>query len=459
MASLAALLEAEMKAQNKFVDGNQALIVFGLQNDFVGPNPRVPVPLESGWLDRIKELIPKFRHFAGDVIFVRSEVDPDALKDLDSSTVILDSSDTDGAADKEIAAEAVLDDDDESPKKDSKKKKKKKKRNRMTQFLKELKKKDAADAPHPSATNEIEDMYRQYGGTGAFPCVVPESDGAAFSGDVQALIQQPQDIVVLKRNFSAFKGTNLIVQLRMRFITELYLVGCMSNLSVFATAQDAASHGLRLNIVMDCMGYRAQKRHDIAMGIMVEHMGAYVTSSSAILEAFENPLDDNPGVQTPDNVGDAAAADDLTAALSNLGLDGKASSPRTPQDRSMDELALSLAASSLNRRSLNSPQSQSNSRPPTADASNEAQSPLSSKNLRSSKSTPDIRNKGNVRIRMRRRNEAELPKVPELPKTANPQAKTAHTSSDKSQIFQSTLNSEENKEHASKSEKTKEGTR
>ena len=454
---MASSLLAALLAQNQpAVDGNQALIVFGLQNDFVGPNPRVPVPLESGWLERTKELIPKFRDFAGDIIFVRSEVDRDAVKDLDSDKVILDSSDTDTGPEKEQVVEAD-DDGDKSPTKS--KKKKKKKRNRMTQFLKELKKKDTADAPDPSAVKDIEDIYRNLGGAGQFPVVLPESDGAAFAGDIQALIQQPQDLVVLKRNFSAFKGTDLLVQLRMRIITELYLVGCMSNLSVFATAQEAASHGLILNIVEDCMGYRSQKRHDVAMKIMVEHMGAYRTTSAAMLRAFEESLMDTPGVQTPVRVEDSRDADELTAALSNMGLDARDLDARASQDLSVTELAESLAASNLNRRSLNSPPPKSASRPPTATASSEAQSPLSSMNLRSSKSTPDIRSKGNVRVRVRRRNEAELPNVPELPKLGQLHAKTLSREDDKAKMIQAMLESKENKGAKNPSPKGGEGTR
>jgi nicotinamidase-related amidase len=441
---MAASILAALLAQNQpTVDGNQALIVFGLQNDFVGPNPKVRLPMESGWFDHIKELVPKFREFAGDIIWVRSECDVDAVRNLDSDKVILDSSDTDTAVDKEPVEE-------KSPSKS----KKKKKRNRMTQFLRDMKKRDADEAAQSNVGSDINDIYRNLGG--GPPCVLPGSDGAAFSDDVQALIQ-PEDIVVVKHNYSAFKGTDLLVRLRMKIITELYLVGCMSNLSVFATAQEAASHGLILNVVEDCMGYRTLKRHEVAMKTMIEHMGAYETTSPAILAAFEGSLDEDGGVRIPPQQQDPRETDDLSAALSGLGLGSNTTEP----DQSVTDLAEALASSSLNRRSLNSPQPKSASRPPTANPSNETQSPLSAKLLRSSKSTPDIRNRSNVRVRVRKRTEAEvpaLPQLPEIPKGAL-HAKTLSREDEKTKMIQSILEAKEDKEKESTQRKKGEGTR
>lgn len=450
-----ALVAALLANAQTNVDPNQALIVFGLQNDFIGPTPILPLPLESGWVERIKELIPTFRDYVGDVIFVRSEVDSDALRNLDKDKVIMDSSDTDtGTVEKDSAELEDEDEEDKSPSKKKKNKKKKKKRDVMAQFLKDLKRKDSAAIPADASRKEIEEIYQKLTNNG--PAALPGSDGAAFRADIQALIK-PEDMVLVKRNFSAFKGTDLLVQLRMRRITELFLVGCMTNLSVFATAQEAASHGMILNIVEDTMGYRTQKRHDTAMRTMIEHMGAHITTSSAIHAFIEESLNAESGVATPAAAIEVDDSDDISAALSKLGLNGSTHTPGQSRDLSVTELAEALASSSLNRRSINSPQQKSASRPPTSHGSSEAQSPLSSKNLRSSKSSPNIR--GNVRVRVRKRNEAELPHVPELPKTAALHNKTLSREDEQSKMIQSILESRENKERNGSPRKHGEGTR
>jgi nicotinamidase-related amidase len=441
------------------IEGNQALMVFGLQNDFIGSDAKVPLPLESGWLESIKELIPKFRDFAGDIIFVRSEVNQEGFKELDKTQVILYSSDSDTVPEVENTGESSTKDKDKSLNK-SKKKKRKKKRNKLTQFLNYMAKKDQPGIIIPDHA-EVRAIFRELAGNG--PCCIPGTDGAAFRDDIEALIQ-PDDTVIIKSNFSAFSETNLLLLLRMKMITELFLVGCMTNVSIFATAQEAARHGLILNIVEDCLGFKTQKWHDVALKAMKDIMGAHTTTSSAIIAALEQHSDSN-GAETPQSVETTTATNDLAAALSQLGLESRGRSSQLSQNVSITELTESLAASSLsasNRRSLNSPpqpQSTTVSRPPTANASGEAHSPLSDRNLRTFRSSPDIRSRANMRVRVRKRNEAELPNVPELPKAAT-HAKTASQGGDaKKRMTQSTLEAKDNKEKENEPEKSGEGTR
>ncbi|KAI7051742.1 hypothetical protein KC362_g19 [Hortaea werneckii] len=68
MSSLLALLAQ----QTPNLQTRKGLILLGLQNDFLSPDGKLPVSPRSGYLDRLKELVPAFREF-GDVIWVRSE--------------------------------------------------------------------------------------------------------------------------------------------------------------------------------------------------------------------------------------------------------------------------------------------------------------------------------------------------------------------------------------------------
>src|SRR6266576_7209749 len=51
---------------------HQALLVLGLQNDFLRPDGKLPVETPLGFVDRIKAFVPRFRDNAGDVIWVRT---------------------------------------------------------------------------------------------------------------------------------------------------------------------------------------------------------------------------------------------------------------------------------------------------------------------------------------------------------------------------------------------------
>lgn len=67
MASLFALLSQN----NRNLQTRKGLILLGLQNDFISPDGKLPVP-DTDFLKSITELVPAFREF-GDVIWVRSE--------------------------------------------------------------------------------------------------------------------------------------------------------------------------------------------------------------------------------------------------------------------------------------------------------------------------------------------------------------------------------------------------
>ena len=61
------------------------------------------------------------------------------------------------------------------------------------------------------------------------------------------------------------------------------IVGNMTNISVYATAIDAAQHAGSINIVGDCLGYRKIERHLEAVNQLTEQTGANITSSRTLL--------------------------------------------------------------------------------------------------------------------------------------------------------------------------------
>lgn len=116
------------------------------------------------------------------------------------------------------------------------------------------------------------------------PACVPDTHGAEFADVIANQVELSTDVVIRTTNYSAFQGTNLLITLRARLITELFIVGCITNVSVLATVIDAARHGVKIHVVEDCLGYRKENRHDLALKRMEDFFSAFLVNSEEILK-------------------------------------------------------------------------------------------------------------------------------------------------------------------------------
>ncbi|MGW5387068.1 isochorismatase family protein [Nocardia sp. NPDC003963] len=62
-----------------------------------------------------------------------------------------------------------------------------------------------------------------------------------------------RDVVVTKRTWGAFHGTDLDLRLRRRGITQLVLTGIATSLGVESTARSAHEHGYHVTLAVDAM--------------------------------------------------------------------------------------------------------------------------------------------------------------------------------------------------------------
>jgi nicotinamidase-related amidase len=69
------------------------------------------------------------------------------------------------------------------------------------------------------------------------------------------------DIVVTKRNWGAFHGTDLDVQLRRRGVTQVVLTGISTSSGVESTARAAHEHGYNVTLVTDAMADSDPESH------------------------------------------------------------------------------------------------------------------------------------------------------------------------------------------------------
>ena len=301
MATLAGILSQRMPTFRT----RQALIVVGLQNDFLSPDGKLPVTNGHEYLDRIRRLVPAFRE-QGEIVWVRSEYRGDRTvngKSVgDCSVIFRGSSDHDVDEDEE----ADLPSEFQHLSSSSGRRDPLQPSNRTMEIMqrtlartRDLRLNDTSvdDEDEPDDEDDDDDDEELFlSQTANRPaCCLPGSTGAEYAPEIVDL-QSPRDMHITKSYYSAYKKTGLLNSLRSKLITEIYVVGNMTNISVYATAIDAAQHAGSINIVGDCLGYRKIERHLEAINQLTEQTGAIITSSRTLLARLrgEDAQETNP---------------------------------------------------------------------------------------------------------------------------------------------------------------------
>ena len=94
------------------------------------------------------------------------------------------------------------------------------------------------------------------------------------------------DILVTKRNWSAFYGTDLDLQLRRRGVTQIVLGGIATSIGVESTARAAHERAYNLALVTDAMSDRDADAHHNSVTRIFPRLGE-VTSTAEVLAALE----------------------------------------------------------------------------------------------------------------------------------------------------------------------------
>jgi nicotinamidase-related amidase len=104
-------------------------------------------------------------------------------------------------------------------------------------------------------------------------------DWAAFVPELDA---HPKDILITKRQWGAFYGTELDLQLRRRGIRTIVLAGIATNLGVESTARAAHEHGYAQVLVEDAMSSLSEEAHAFSVGQILPRLGL-VRSTEEVL--------------------------------------------------------------------------------------------------------------------------------------------------------------------------------
>jgi len=98
------------------------------------------------------------------------------------------------------------------------------------------------------------------------------------------LAEADSDIHITKRQWGAFHGTELDLQLRRRGITRIVLGGISTNIGVESTARAAYEHNYTLILAEDAMSAANAEQHRFAVEIIFPRLGR-VRSTAEILDA------------------------------------------------------------------------------------------------------------------------------------------------------------------------------
>lgn len=92
----------------------------------------------------------------------------------------------------------------------------------------------------------------------------------------------PTDIVVVKRQWGAFYGTDLELQLRRRGVTGIVLTGIATTYGVESTARDAYERGFQLTFATDAMTDMNLEAHERALKYVFGRIGECGTADEVI---------------------------------------------------------------------------------------------------------------------------------------------------------------------------------
>jgi nicotinamidase-related amidase len=111
------------------------------------------------------------------------------------------------------------------------------------------------------------------------PGTVPPAGYSEFPEDFPP---HSGDLVVVKRHWGAFTGTELDLQLRRRGVTQIVLVGVSTSMGVESTARSAWEHSYNLIFVEDAISDVDAASHAHTFTKIFPHLGEIATTEQLV---------------------------------------------------------------------------------------------------------------------------------------------------------------------------------
>jgi nicotinamidase-related amidase len=115
------------------------------------------------------------------------------------------------------------------------------------------------------------------------PAAIPKGGFPAGWSEFPPGLQQPGDVLITKRQWGAFHGTELDLQLRRRGIRTIVLGGVATHIGVESTARQAYEHGYELLIVKDVTSSNVEEAHAMSMKYIFPRLARLVSSDAITL--------------------------------------------------------------------------------------------------------------------------------------------------------------------------------
>ncbi|KAI4195303.1 MAG: hypothetical protein LQ346_003468 [Caloplaca aetnensis] len=268
----------------------KVLIIVNLQNDSLIPDQDLRLTANHDFVEKIKTVVPHFRSM-GEIIWVRTEISRKSTPlSSDPAQVEAKAAETDNKNRQERKEEERnLTDDTSSIESDkgvqfyhptSRVKARMKQASAKTRLDQRYANMEAFDDEHDPFENYMTKPRK--GKEPAF--YVGGTHGAELADGILPVVDQEKDTIMTKHYYSAFDQTSLLMSLRMKLVTEIYLCGCLTNVGIYATAADAVQHGMDVTVIEDCLGYRSEDKHEEALRQMSDIMGVHGIDSQEIIE-------------------------------------------------------------------------------------------------------------------------------------------------------------------------------
>lgn len=110
---------------------------------------------------------------------------------------------------------------------------------------------------------------------------------ADWSDFVEEIKPTGKDIVIVKRQWGAFYGTELDLQLRRRKIETIVLCGVSTNVGVETTARDAYQRGYIQIFATDAMAANSKEEHEATLKYIFPRMGLLRTTEEILKATAE----------------------------------------------------------------------------------------------------------------------------------------------------------------------------
>lgn len=235
----------------------RALVAVDFQNEFTAEDGALPVREPADYIQRTKDLAAAFRQ-TGDVIWVKSRFD----------------------GSRAVEGEQIIVSDELPQPQSSRRTAPRPSSSSRAKASASVNTPVEADGPpDPEAFLSHDDPV----------CLRADSSTACdWTAEIKESIQK-NDMTFTKTHYSAFQGTHLLHALRAKMAMEVFICGSLANVGVYATAMDAAGHGLSITVVEDCCGYRVEERQRKAVKSLMDFTGCEVASSEEVLETLAPP--------------------------------------------------------------------------------------------------------------------------------------------------------------------------